>query len=81
MFFHYGPWNSWDTTGETTRDVLYTGDDFSLFGTDWMLFDPAITEYTCPADGFIILYIKPIGSLTATRYVYTNGIIETIIPA
>jgi hypothetical protein len=75
LYFQYNAWDgNADTTGEITR-VELSGGTFTPAGAATALNneDLGITEYTCPDDGFLLLCVKPSGTITATRYFYVAG--------
>ena len=65
-----GPAFSWDSAGET---VVTDIDRFTLSfeGVDWIAVDRAI-DVPVPDGGSLIVWMKPIGTATATRYIHSN---------
>ncbi len=73
MLFHTGLFDgTWNTAAETTQSVIHSEDGVPMT-VGWSQYKPSVTEFTAPADGFFMLVIRPVGTLTATRYIYTNG--------
>lgn len=61
---------TWDSNGETTFNVLYSG-SISFTNTDWLKVDIPL-DGAIVGDGFIVMYMQPIGTITALRYVYSS---------
>lgn len=75
VFFQHGAWDgSWTGTASTSRDVLHSSDAVGLLtGTGYQRFSPTMTPYVTPEDGHLFIAFKPIGTLTATRYLFVTG--------
>lgn len=74
VFHQYGPLSgTWDSNGETSRTVLVSADNQLLPSTDWRIFEYDV-DITIPdtEDGFLIPVIRPVGTLTSRRYIYST---------
>jgi len=79
LFFQYGPWTgTWDSAGETTQETIFSQDGIDLSSPGWKRLDAAFSEYTCPDDGFINMAMRSVGTLTTTRYIYSQFLIECL---
>ena len=79
LYYQYP--DTWDglsnTTGEVTR-VEINGGTISPTSTGYIDVDFISSEYTCPANGHLLLVGKPGGSLTANRYVQMTGYLDAL---
>lgn len=70
MYFQTGPFDTgWNTDAETVRSLVaaQAGNTF-LPGFNRLGLD--LAGFEAPADGFALLFIRPIGTISATRYIY-----------
>lgn len=67
---------AWNSKPETTFSTIHSDNNVSVPTSGWYNYSPSITEFTAPSDGFLNIAFKPIGTLSATRYIYINGQIE-----
>jgi len=80
LYFQYP--NTWDglsnTSGEFTR-IEVDGGTLSPANNGFFKVDFLSSEYTVPADGHLLLVIKPNGTLTANRYFYVTGLLDVLL--
>lgn len=60
----------WDTTGETARTLLFSTDDEPHTDTNWMPKNWDCGDYVTEVDGSVLVWIRPSGTPTGTRYLY-----------
>ena len=79
-YFQTGTWDtSWNSTVETTRDLLFTQDTSPAFIGGYKMQRTHIPlSYTTQADGnfFVAVRASTTSTLTATRYFYLSGALD-----
>jgi len=72
LHFQTGPFNTgWDSDAQTLRSLVASQSSntflpgFNRLGLD-------LGGFEAPADGFAALFIRPIGSINATRHIYSS---------
>ncbi|UUV43190.1 hypothetical protein RCCWILLIS_18 [Rhodobacter phage RcCWillis] len=72
VYFQTGNLSSgnWDSNGETTRDLLYSANNVSFVDTNWLEVSWPLGNFVAPSDGVILVHIRPVGTITAVRYIY-----------
>jgi len=66
--FQYGPKGQSWTESNMHSDLIFTTDQFEIGIDKFENIDQQISEYTCPDDGFLLMFVKPVGSYTGTKY-------------
>uniref|UniRef100_A0AAU7VGT5 Tail fiber protein n=1 Tax=Dinoroseobacter phage vB_DshS_R26L TaxID=3161158 RepID=A0AAU7VGT5_9CAUD len=61
---------NWDSAGETTHNLVYSADNVSFTDTNWLPIDIDLGDWSVAADSFFLVFIKPVGTITAVRYLY-----------
>jgi hypothetical protein len=81
VYFQTGPWSAgWDSDAASTRSLVFSEDGITLDGG----FNRYIAElggYTAPEDGFILIFVRPVGTLSATRYLFSSMNLTYLTPA
>lgn len=76
LFHQTGPWQgTWDSAGETTRTTLLSVNDLDFSNADMKryIFD---VDQSVTGDGFLLMSIQPIGTITTTRYFQSSISVE-----
>ena len=61
---------NWDSNGETTQTVLYSANNVAFTDTNWLAILWDLGDFNVPSDGVILVHIRPVGTITAVRYLY-----------
>lgn len=61
---------NWDTNGETTQNLLYSGNNLPFTGTSWAAMGWDCGDFTPTQDGVVLVFIRPVGTITTVRYLY-----------
>lgn len=70
VHFQTGPFDTgWNTDAETVRTSVATQSG-NTFLPGFNRLDLDLAGFEAPADGFAVLFIRPIGTISATRYIY-----------
>ncbi|MGB3409046.1 MAG: DUF2793 domain-containing protein [Jannaschia sp.] len=70
-FQHAGTTPPWDTNARTIRTILHSANGIAL-ATGWTRLGVNVTPFTAPQDGFLIVYLRPLGTLTALNYIHSS---------
>lgn len=76
LYHQTGTWDgAWDSVGETTRTQLLAADNVVFSNADLKrhIFD---INQAVVGDGFLIMVVRPIGTLTTTRYLPSSVSLE-----
>lgn len=60
----------WDTNAETSQNLLFSGNNLSFTDTNWLLCEWSCGDFVAPQDGVILVFIRPVGTVTAIQYLY-----------
>jgi len=72
LFHQTGPWEgNWDSTSETTRTQLLAANNLDFSGAD-MKRHVLDIDQTVSGDGFLLMMVRPVGTLSTTRYLFTS---------
>jgi hypothetical protein len=81
VYFQTGPWTTgWSSDGDVTRTLIGTMDNVSI-GTGFRRMSIDLGDFIAPEDGFLLLFMRPIGTITATRYIYSSMFLNFLTPA
>ena len=70
IFFQTGTWaTEWATDGATQRTVVASEDNISV-NSGFIHYESDLGQLIAPDNGFLIVMLRPVGTLTATRYLY-----------
>lgn len=78
--FQSGPWQTgWNDAAQTVRTQLGAVDDF---GADmgFTVLDMDLGAFVTPADGYFLVFIRPRGTLAATRFAYSSAYVDYLSP-
>jgi hypothetical protein len=72
VYFQTGPWGAgWTSDGGVTRTLVGSVDNATAAnGFNRVTVD--LGNYEVPADGFVLVFMRPIGTLSDTSYFYTS---------
>lgn len=66
------------TNDNANYETIYQRNNLEVVANGFATLEDEISEYTCPQNGFLLMYVQPIGSFTTTRYAYSSTSIEII---
>ena len=70
--FQHGPLDgTWSANAPMQRDTVHTRNALPC-GVGWLSLDAAFTPYTVPADGHLLVFMRPVGTFAATESIYTS---------
>lgn len=80
VYFQTGPWNAgWSNTGTTNRTLIGSLDAVPLpLGMNRSDLD--LGGFVAPSDGYLLVFLRPVGALTATRYIYSSMMATCLTP-
>lgn len=80
VFFQTGPWsNGWSSNASVSRTQILAADSVSLAnGFNEINYD--LNGFEAPDSGFILVFFRPIGTITATRYLNTSISLTYLTP-
>ncbi|WP_179378101.1 DUF2793 domain-containing protein [Jannaschia marina] len=62
---------SWNTASETQKTTIHASDNRPM-GTAWHGLSADLTSTVVPQDSAVLIYIRPHGTLSGTRYLYST---------
>lgn len=65
---------------DVTRDVVWSVNNAPLSGIGFLPVVADLAGYIAPRDGNLLVFVRPVGTLSAVRYVYLSCAIETVSP-
>lgn len=68
------PW----TEANMRYDVPYTANNIALDTSHILKIEEQIADYQCPEDGFLLIYVQPVGTITRTQYVLSTTSVEVV---
>lgn len=81
LYHSRGPLDgSWGNTGATTWDLIHAANNIGFTATNWTRYAPELTPYTCLDDGHFLMFIRPVGTISATRFIYGSTRVEYEVP-
>ncbi|MCF2871641.1 DUF2793 domain-containing protein [Octadecabacter sp. G9-8] len=81
VYFQTGPWDvGFSADADVTRTLIGSADSAQA-GTGFDRVTVDLGGFVAPADGFLLFYWRPIGTLTSTRYLYSSMIVNYLTPA
>jgi hypothetical protein len=70
--FQNGAWDgTWDSDAETASTVLFAADNITLSDA-WTRVTGSLGGWVAPDDGFLLVFVRPVGALSATRFIYSS---------
>lgn len=70
VYFQTGPWDSdWSSDAQTTRTLIGSLTAEPV-GTGFARAEVDLGGFEAPDDGFILMYLRPTGTISSTRYLY-----------
>lgn len=82
LYHQTGPWTgTWDSNAETTRTTVISQNAVGFNLPDQKMASFNAINFTSPSDGFLLMYARPQGTITANRYLRCNVMIEYEIGA
>jgi hypothetical protein len=81
VYFQTGPWGAgWTSNGSVTRTLLGSVDSATVAdGFNRVTVD--LGDYEVSDDGFVVVFMRPIGTISATRYLYTSMFLTYLSPS
>lgn len=61
---------NWDSNGETSQVTLFSADNVPFTDTNWAVVSWDCGQFVAPSDGVLLVHIRPVGTITAVRYIY-----------
>ncbi|MEL7184661.1 MAG: DUF2793 domain-containing protein [Pseudomonadota bacterium] len=81
VFFQHGAIGlNWFGNGNTIREEVFAADAVPVSAAWSDLAGPAL-DYTAPADGSVLIYVRPVGTITARTYIYSTITLDTLLAA
>lgn len=59
-------------------EVLYEHDSFFVSSYEFTKIEAQVSDYFCPDDGFLLMFVKPVGTRSNMNYVYSSASIEIV---
>ena len=80
VYFQTGPRNAgWSNTGTKNRTLIGSLDAVPLpLGMNRS--DLNLGGFVAPSDGYLLVFLRPVGALTATRYIYSSMMATCLTP-
>ena len=73
LYYVTGPFDgTWDSAANTTRTLVHGADSLGLSRDSWSRHTADYTPFTCPADGMLLMFVQPLGAITAVRYIIST---------
>ncbi|MEM6408816.1 MAG: DUF2793 domain-containing protein [Pseudomonadota bacterium] len=66
---------------DVTRDVLWSVDGLPMAGTGFSPFTAPLGGYTVPQDASLLIFVRPVGTLTKRRDSYLSSTLHVVMPA
>lgn len=67
----------WTDANLQTR-VLFAENEIAVSTNSYSMVDAQLSDYKCPENGFLLMFVKPIGSSTGSDYIGSSTSIEVI---
>ncbi|MDB4213361.1 DUF2793 domain-containing protein [Octadecabacter sp.] len=81
VYFQTGPWDvSWSNNASSTRTLVGPVDG-SIVAAGFNRIDLDLGGFVAPDDGFLLVFLRPIGTRTSTRYIYSSMTASYLTPA
>jgi hypothetical protein len=81
VYYQTGPWGAgWTSDGSVTRTLVGSVDNATVVaGFNRVTVD--LGRYEVQDDGFVMVFMRPIGTISATRYFYTSMFLTYLSPS
>lgn len=81
VYFQTGPWDTgWNSNGDVTRTLIGSVDNGTA-ATSFSQTTIDLGNFIAPEDGFVLFFMRPVGTITATRYLYSSMFLNFLTPA
>jgi hypothetical protein len=80
-YFQTGPWGAgWTSDGSVTRTLVGSVDNATVV-TGFNRVTVDLGDYEASDDGFVVVFMRPIRTISATRYLYTSMFLTYLSPS